>query len=105
TRYTLLPPVRLFVMGDNVWRDEQEWPLERTVYQNWYIHSNGRAGSDQEGGTLSPMPPGQEPPDRFEYNPADPVPTRGGNILRIGFDVGPCDQRRDCERSDILTYV
>ena len=24
------PPVRLFVMGDNVWRDEQEWPLAGT---------------------------------------------------------------------------
>ena len=22
-------PVRIFVMGDNKWRDEQEWPLAR----------------------------------------------------------------------------
>src|SRR5262245_3930162 len=35
------PRVRLFVMGDNVWRDEDEWPLARTRWERWYLHSNG----------------------------------------------------------------
>jgi hypothetical protein len=28
-------PVRLFIMGANVWRDEQEWPLARTQYTRY----------------------------------------------------------------------
>jgi predicted acyl esterase len=35
------PPIRLFVMGDNQWRDEQEWPLARTRFMKYYFHSHG----------------------------------------------------------------
>ena len=41
------PPVRLFVMGENRWRDEQEWPLARTQYTRWYFHSGGSANHPQ----------------------------------------------------------
>ncbi|TGW17026.1 CocE/NonD family hydrolase, partial [Escherichia coli] len=34
-------PVKLFVMGENVWREESEWPLKRTRYTPLYLHSNG----------------------------------------------------------------
>lgn len=27
------PPLRLFIMGANVWRDEHEWPLALTDWQ------------------------------------------------------------------------
>ena len=37
-------PVRVFVMGPNVWRDEQEWPLARTEYTPWYLGAGGRLG-------------------------------------------------------------
>lgn len=99
------PPVRLFVMGENRWRNEREWPLARTDYQNWYIHSDGAANENESGGWLSPEPPADETPDWFAYDPDQPVPTNGGNILRIGMNVGPCDQRRVVPRGDVLTYV
>ena len=38
-------PIRLFVMGDNRWRDENEWPLARTRYTKLYLHSDGKANS------------------------------------------------------------
>ena len=38
------PPVRIFVMGENRWRDEEEWPLTRTQFSAWYFHSDGDAG-------------------------------------------------------------
>ena len=38
-------PVRIFVMGDNRWRDENEWPLKRTRYTDVYLHSRGHANS------------------------------------------------------------
>ena len=39
------PPVRFLVMGENYWREEDEFPLARTRYVNWYIHSQGRANT------------------------------------------------------------
>ena len=38
-------PVRIFVMGDNVWRYEQEWPLARARYVDYYLHSDGKANT------------------------------------------------------------
>jgi len=57
------PPIRLFVMGPNHWRDENEWPLARTRYQPFYLHSAGDARSLSGDGGLSPEAPGDEPHD------------------------------------------
>jgi putative CocE/NonD family hydrolase len=101
------PPVRLFVMGENCWRDEQDWPLARTRFEPWYFHSAGSAAST--GGTLSPSAPGEEPPDRYVYDPNDPAPTVGGPTslpgLLLGTNSGPRDQRRLEERPDVLVYT
>jgi len=72
-------PVKIFVMGENVWRDEQEWPLVRTHYTPYYLHSQGQANGLRGDGRLDPVVPGEEPADRFVYDPHDPVPTCGGN--------------------------
>ena len=40
---SLAAPVRLYVMGENVWRSEPEWPLARTRYTPFYLRSAGRA--------------------------------------------------------------
>ena len=74
------PPVRRFVMGDNVWRDEQEWPLVRAQATNYYLRSQGKANSLKGNGSLSTETPSEEPPDVFLYNPEDPVPTMGGAL-------------------------
>ena len=88
-------PVRIFVMGENVWRDEQEWPLARTRYTEYYLHGDG---------TLAPEPPaaGAEPV-RYRYDPADPVPTLGGNIMRPEIR-GPYDQAPLDDRTDIVRF-
>lgn len=96
-------PVRLFVMGTNQWRDEDEWPLARTQYTPYYLHSQGKANSLQGDGTLSRDTPGEEPVDQYQYDPADPVPTRGGNTLII--PVGVADQREVEHRQDVLVYT
>jgi putative CocE/NonD family hydrolase len=101
------PPVRIFIMGENKWRDENEWPLARTQYTPWYFHGNGRAGSD--GGTLSLVKPGDEPQDVYLYDPHDPTPTIGGPTLMhgllIGLNAGPRDQRAAEARPDVLVYT
>ena len=41
------------------------------------------------------LPPGEEPPDSYVYNPRDPVPTRGGGLCcsLIYTPGGVYDQR------------
>jgi putative CocE/NonD family hydrolase len=97
------PPIRLFVMGTNQWRDEYEWPLARTRYIPYYFRSRGKANSLQGDGALSPEAPSEEPADHYRYDPADPVPTCGGNTLII--PVGVKDQREVEARQDVLVYT
>ena len=89
-------PIRLFVMGANVWRDEQEWPLARATTTPFYFHANG---------ALSTEAPDAEPPDTYTYDPRHPVPTHGGALLMAPeFANGPVDQRSIEARPDVLTY-
>jgi len=97
------PPVRLFVMGENRWRDENEWPLARTRYTEMFLHSRGHANGLDGDGLLGPARPGDEPADRYIYDPADPVPTRGGTTL--GLKAGVFDQREIEQRRDVLVYT
>lgn len=95
-------PIRIFVMGENRWRDEYEWPLARTRYTNVYLHSRGKANSLRGDGSLSLTAPSDEPPDRYIYDPNDPVPTRGGTTL--GIAMGVYDQTKIEEREDVLIF-
>jgi uncharacterized protein len=99
------PPVRLFVMGANRWRDEQEWPLARTTYVPYYFHSAGSANTLHGDGVLDPERPGDEPVDTYVYDPHDPVPTVGGKTLGLGAAPGPWDQRAIEARADVLCYT
>ena len=101
------PPVRLFIMGVNQWRDEGEWPLARTDWQKWYLHSEGTANSVRGDGLLSTEQPGDEPPDRFLYDPDYPVQTVGGNNCCSPHIVpwGPYDQRDVEMRGDVLCFT
>jgi hypothetical protein len=91
-------------MGDNVWREESEWPLARTQYTPFYLHSTGRANTLSGNGTLSVAKPQAEKTDSFVYDPADPVPTCGGALLGPN-PTGPSDQREIEAREDVLVYT
>ncbi len=101
------PPINIFVMGENVWRAEHEWPLARTRYTKYYLHSGGNAESIDGDGRLSTTEPGNEPSDPFVYDPHDPVPTRGGNLPGASPNIqpGPFDQREIEARPDVLVYT
>ncbi|HUV13744.1 MAG TPA: CocE/NonD family hydrolase, partial [Acidobacteriota bacterium] len=98
-------PVRIFIMGENVWRDEKEFPLQRQKLTRYYLHSQDGANSIKGDGTLNANPPGAEKPDVFEYDPANPVRTIGGRLC-CGNDLppGPFDQRPNESRSDVLVF-
>lgn len=100
------PPVKIFVMGINQWRSENEWPLARTNYVNYYLHSAGHANSRNGDGLLSTNRPSQEQQsDEFIYDPQKPVMTRGGATLFAGvLTMGPRDQGVIEDRQDVLVY-
>ena len=101
------PPMRLFIMGVNQWRDENEWPLARTTWQKWYFHSDGDANTLLGDGGLSTELPGHGPQDHFVYHPSYPVQTMGGNNCCVPHIVpwGAYDQRPVEMRTDVLCYT
>ena len=100
------PPVKIFVMGHNKWRFENEWPLARTQFTNYYLHSDGKANSLHGDGTLSTsLPQKNEPQDLYVYDPENPVPTLGGQISTHPELQGPRDRRPVQKRDDVLVYT
>jgi putative CocE/NonD family hydrolase len=96
------PRVRLFVMGENRWRDENEWPIARTRYVDYYLHSQGKANSRFGDGSLDTTRPSTEPADSYRYDPEDPVPfITEPNFSQVG---GPDDYRSIERRDDVLVY-
>jgi uncharacterized protein len=99
-------PVKIFVMGKNSWREEDDWPPARAESTRFYLHSGGSANGLSGDGALSTAGPGAEPADHFVYDPADPVPTRGGSLCCDAAHLAPgaFDQRPVEARPDVLVY-
>ena len=91
-------PIRIFVMGSNKWRDENEWPLARTKYMEYYFHSGGQANSRFGDGVLSEELPGDEQPDNYLYDPRNPV-------MSNEMGAGAFDQQEIEKRPDVLVYT
>jgi putative CocE/NonD family hydrolase len=90
------PPVKIFVMGENRWRFENEWPLARTEYQKYYFHSQGKANTLSGDGSMDTKLYKDQTTDKFIYDPKDPVRTTG--------TMGPYDQQQVEKREDVLVY-
>ncbi|MCW2492395.1 MAG: peptidase [Frankiales bacterium] len=99
------PAVSIFVMGDNVWRNEDAFPPARARTEQWYLHP-GAAGA---GRLNSETPGAEEGFSGFDYDPDDPVPTVGGATLLpgfyVGFNAGQRDQRAVEQRADVLSFT
>ena len=101
-------PVNIFIMGENVWRKEDEWPLSRSDNVQYFMRSGGKANSFGGDGWLDQASPGNsDPPDVYLYNPLDPVPTRGGSVVcDLGVvPAGAYDQSQIESRDDVLVYT
>jgi uncharacterized protein len=94
-----LPPVQIFVMGENRWRREQEWQLARAQPTNLYL-GGGPTDAAHGGGTLIWRAPTEAHAfDRFVFDPGDPV-------WDERYDTsGPFDQRPVEAREDVLVYT
>ncbi len=104
-RFATDPPIQLFVMGENKWRGENEWPLARTQFTRYYLHATAGANSAAGDGGLATTKPSSETADHYEYDPANPVRTVGGRLC-CGNEIppGPWDQRPNEGRQDVLVY-
>jgi len=98
--------VEIFVMGKNQWKRSNSWPFDKTAYEKYYLHSNGKANTSFGDGLLSgqtSQSDGRETNhDSYSYDPLDPCP----NIFNSSGTPaeGPYDQRPIELRNDVLVY-
>ncbi len=105
---TDLPPYLFYLLGENKWLSAMQWPPENSLIERWYLGSNGNAnGPDGDGILETAAGPGASH-DEYLYDPANPVPSRGGPICCTGNPLdraGPVDQRDVESRSDVLVFT
>jgi putative CocE/NonD family hydrolase len=89
------PSLDIFVIGDNTWRKEREWPLARTIWTNFYLRQNGR---------LETTAPGSEPADEYTYDPGNPTPFLV-NSRELELSLNEDYRTVDTERKDLVTYT
>lgn len=89
------PPVRIFYMGANKWKQEQDWPIPGTKYTNWYLGAGGKLGPQSAKTSTS-----------YSYDPMNPVPTTGGNnCCGAPTSAGPVNQKTIEARPDIVGFT
>jgi len=98
------PRVEIFTIGDNKWRYEDTWPLARTKYTSYYLHSKGHANTSDGDGLLDMRKPGDGPADNYVYDPNDPI--------TISLETGMWSMAKELKdrvsvekRKDVLVYT
>ncbi len=88
-------PVRLWLSGENQWREFDAYPPVEAERQIWHLHPER---------VLSQRPVRAAPPDTYTYNPAAPTPAIGGAMFAF-VGAGPVDQAQLENRADLLVYT
>jgi putative CocE/NonD family hydrolase len=101
-----MPKVRYYTMGINKWQSSDTWPPSGAQTVRFFLSSGGKANTLNGDGRLAETAPASDNPDRFEYDPMNPVPSVGGNVCCTGNAItgGAFDQRKNEERPDVLVY-
>jgi len=99
------PPVYVFVMGENQWHAEQDWPLPEAKATKFYFASGGHANSLKGDGVLTTTPPREEASDTYTYDPGNPTldpfesfPDHNGHL------DGALDTRLSAIGDEVLVY-
>ncbi|MGD2129145.1 MAG: CocE/NonD family hydrolase [Lysobacterales bacterium] len=90
--FSTQPPIRIFVMGDNKWRFENEWPPARTEYEKLFLRSDNRLTRDA---------PAEDGLDQFVYDPRNAVRLPA----QVTYETEPGSWRMVTARRDVLTYT
>jgi len=99
--------VTYYTMGLNKWQTSATWPPQGAQPMTLYLSSGGKANTLNGDGKLMPAAPASDAPDRFTYDPMNPVTSYGGNVCCTGTAVtgGAWDQQKMEAREDILVYT
>jgi len=102
-----LPKVIYYTMGANKWQTSSTWPPRGAAPMTFYLGSGGNANTLDGDGVLAIKAPAADKPDRFAYDPKNPVLSHGGNVCCQGNAVaaGAMDQRTTEARRDVLVYT
>ena len=104
-----LPRIQYYTIGRNAWQKSDRWPVSGMHETPFYLQSDGSANTAKGNGRLSLVaPPATQRADTFTYDPANPVPSRGGSICCTGDpkDVPGSFDHADIEqRPDVLVYT
>jgi putative CocE/NonD family hydrolase len=102
-----MPRVRYYTMGMNKWQTSDTWPPRGAQSMSFFLSSAGKANTLSGDGVLTESAPASDNPDRFEYDPMNPVPSLGGNVCCTGnaITAGSFDQRKNESRPDVLVYT
>jgi hypothetical protein len=98
------PKVEYFVIGDNTWRYDEDWPIKSITYHKYYLHSHGKANTKFGDGYLDTQAPDHELSDSYEYNPLNPI------VIALGTDYWSLgrnlkDRHEVEDRVDVLVYT
>src|SRR6266404_1618355 len=88
-------PVCLFVMGKNIWRDEDAWPIRHANATTYYLRSESNSARFARLNPTEPDRPGSY--NEFISDPAHPV-------TDPHTAYGAHDYRALAGRKDVLTY-
>jgi putative CocE/NonD family hydrolase len=102
-----LPRLQYYVIGRNAWHSSDQWPVKGMTETPFYLSSAGHANSAKGDGRLTLERPARAGADTFTYDPANPVPARGGSICCTGNpkdQPGSFDQADIEQRLDVLVY-
>jgi putative CocE/NonD family hydrolase len=101
------PTVRVFVQGENRWREATDWPIPGTQFTKFYLHSKGQAQLHRGGGTLSDQAPTEEMADHYTYDPGNPTPgvMAQTDDEKVMDRVGPWNMDFVENRDDALVYT
>jgi putative CocE/NonD family hydrolase len=107
TAIDALPKVTYFTMGSNRWQSSDTWPPKEAQPMTFYFASGGKANTLNGDGRLASSSPTVNTPDRFTYDPMNPVMSYGGNVCCTGnaITAGSFDQRKMETRPDVLVYT
>ena len=102
-----MPKVRYYTMGINKWQTSDVWPPRGAQSMSFFLSSGGKANTMNGDGVLVEAALATDAPDKFEYDPMNPVPSYGGNVCCTGnaISAGAFDQRKMETRPDVLVYT
>ncbi|CRX38889.1 CocE/NonD family hydrolase [Estrella lausannensis] len=97
-------PIDYFMMGENRWRKASSWPPKEAKEKFYFLHGMGKANTMSGDGVLTAEQPADEKQDHYVYDPLDPCPSLGNNMIYGNQTEGPREQSLVGARRDVLAY-